>query len=538
MGNISQFYKTILLIVISIGVFLGLKSFLPDRLFPENLVSDASMLIDSVLLDALGGNALSLDELDLTDTIPMIEQIEDGRLDSIGAIGPNPVKDSMNAVMAEQALTVHTVLTLKPFQRSNFARKLEKRKPVLFMPNENTHFVTERPIIDTLLDPTVSLQGYGYLQRFYAKLKNIEDNGAGRARIAYFGDSMNDGDFIVQDVRSLFQDEYGGSGVGFVAITSKSAGSRGSVYHKHSENWNTQSFISVKRPSTPFGVDGQVFTARDAGTYWASYTAGNAKNSPALYSPTLFYGYSKNEKGAVDIKINNGASKKSQLIPSYTLNTLHLGENQAKSVRANFSNIGNVPIYGFDFSSHTGVHVDNFSLRGNSGLTLAGFNTSLMNAFDNVMHYDLIVLHFGTNVLNYGSNDYTFYERGMTAVINKLRHCFPNADILVISTADKASKINMQMVTDPAVVPLVKAQKRFARDTGTGFVDLYNLMGGNGSMVDWVNKQLANRDYTHFNVKGSKEIGTLLYQEIQRGYSKYKSQLEKEKRRKDIVKVE
>lgn len=538
MARFSQFHKTILLIVISIGIFLGLKSFLPDRLFPESLISDASMLIDSVLLDALGGNALSLDELDLTDTIPLVEQVEGGRLDSIGAIGANPIKDSMNAVMVEQALNAHTALVLKPFKRSNFSKKLEERKPVLFFPNENTRFVKERPIIDTLLDPTVSLQGYGYLQRFYAKLNNLEKERTGKARVAYFGDSMNDGDFIVQDVRTFFQNDFGGNGVGFVAITSKSAGSRGSVYHKHSENWNTQSFISVKRPTTPFGIDGQVFTARDAGNYWASYTAGNAKNSSVLYSPTVFYGYSKNDKGTIDIKMNNGVSKKMKLTPNNTLNTLYLGEAQANSVRANFSNIGNIPIYGFDFSSNSGVHVDNYSLRGNSGLTLAGFNTALMNSFDNILHYDLIVLHFGTNVLNYGSNDYTFYERGMTAVINKLRHCFPNADILVISTADKASKINMQMVTDPAVMSLVKAQKRFARDTGTGFIDLYGLMGGNGSMVDWVNRQLANKDYTHFNVKGSKEIATLLYQEIQRGYTKYKSQLEKEKRRKETSEIE
>lgn len=537
MAKISQFYKTILLIIISIVVFLGLKSILPNRLFPESLVSDASMLIDSVLLDALGGNALSLDEIDLTDTVPLSQQIADGRLDSIGAIAPNPIKDSMNAVMAEQAFSTHTP-SLKVFTRSNFTKKLENRRPVLFLPKENSAFVSERPIVDTLLDPTISLQGYGYLQRFYAKLQRLEEKKGGKARIAYFGDSMNDGDFIVQDVRSLFQDNFGGYGVGFVSITSKSSGSRGSVYHKHSDNWNTQSFISVKRPTTPFGIDGQVFMARDGGAYWASYTAGNAKNSPALYTPTLFYGYSKNQNGVVDTKINNDASLKNSLTPSNTLNTLKLEENQAKSLRASFSNINDIPIYGFDFSSQAGVHVDNFSLRGNSGLTLAGFNTSLMNAFDNVMHYDLIVLHFGTNVLNYGSNDYTFYERGMTAVINKLRHCFPNADILVISTADKASKINMQMVTDPAVVSLVKAQKRFSQDSGTGFIDLYGLMGGNGSMVSWVNKQLANKDYTHFNVKGSKEIGTLLYQEIMRGYSKYKDQLETEKRRKGVLEVE
>lgn len=529
MDKISQFYKIILLIVISIGFFLGLKYLLPDRLFPEHLADDSSMLIDSVLLEALDGNLLVLNDTEGGDSV-VAKNRESNDDVSI-------VEGSTNRVIGEQLSP--TSLVLKPFKRSYFGKKLERRKPVLFIPNAETHFVTERPIVDTLLDPTVSIQGYGYLQRFYAKLNNIEKNaGAGKARVAYFGDSMNDGDFIVQDVRNLFQEEYGGYGVGFVAITSKSATSRGSVYHRHSDNWITQSFISSKRPSVPFGVDGQVFIGSNSGSYWVSYTAGNIATSSSLYTPTLFYGYSNNSNGVVDVKLNNGVNQRNQLTPKNALNTMYLGENYARSVHATFSNIQNIPIYGFDFASTTGVHVDNFSLRGNSGLTLGGFNTSLMNAFDKVLNYDLIILHFGTNVLNYGSSDYTFYERGMTAVINKLRLCFPNADILVISTADKGTKVNMQMVTDPAVVPLVKAQKRFSRDAGTGFIDLYNLMGGNNSMVDWVNKQLANKDYTHFNVKGSKEIGTLLYQEIHRGYDKYKSQLEKEIKRKDSEKIE
>ena len=538
MGKLSQFYKTILLLILSVVFFLGFKAVLPDRLFSENLLNDPSMLIDSILLDLLDGGEIF--EPVLIDTVYDVDE-DTALIADLAYIEPD-INIMADTAVIQKDTTVSQVYVpedsglqesviakgVRSFKRSDFAQKLAKRKPMLFLPEKGNFVVTDRPIIDTLLDPALSVQGYGYLQRFYSKLRKLEENKSGKIRIAYFGDSMNDGDLIVQDFRSLLQDNFGGYGVGFVSISSLSSASRGSVYHKHSDAWHVQSFITSKKPSTPFGIDGQVFLAGGGSGYWVSYAAGTVKNSSSLYNPTLFYGRSDNNGGYVNVSINKTIKEQIHLTPEHALNVKYLGQNTAKSVNLNFGNIQNIPIYGLDFSSNMGVYVDNFSLRGNSGLTLVGLNSGLMNAFDRVLHYDLIVLHYGTNVLNYGSHDYSFYEKGMKAVIHKLRACFPHADILVISTADKSSKINMKMETDPAVIALTKAQKNFSRNTGCGYIDLYSLMGGYGSMVDWVNRHLANKDYTHFNVKGSKEVGTLLFQELENGYNKYKIQLARE----------
>ena len=149
-------------------------------------------------------------------------------------------------------------------------------------------------------------------------------------------------------------------------------------------------------------------------------------------------------------------------------------------------------------------------------------NPSLMNAFDRELGYDLIVLHYGANVLGYGSLNYKWYERNMTTVVENLRQCFPNADILIISTADKSSKIEGVMQTDPAVTALARAQRNYARNTNSGFINLYDVMGGNGSMITWVNNGWAGKDYTHFSASGSKRIAKLIYKEIEKGYTKYK----------------
>jgi lysophospholipase L1-like esterase len=146
-----------------------------------------------------------------------------------------------------------------------------------------------------------------------------------------------------------------------------------------------------------------------------------------------------------------------------------------------------------------------------------------MNAFDKVLNYDLVILHYGANVLGYGSLNYSWYDKNMTKVVDNLHECFPNADILIISTADRALKIDGTMQTDPAVVPLVAAQRNYARKTGSGFISLYEIMGGKGSMVQWVDSNMANKDYTHFNATGSKKVAKLIYAQIDKGYSRFKS---------------
>lgn len=366
-------------------------------------------------------------------------------------------------------------------------------------------------------------KGYQYLIPFFEKLYQLETNKKGKARIAYFGDSMTDGDMIVQDVRTQFQSIFGGEGVGFVNITSESAGSRGSIIHEFSPNWKAQSYLKTKSPLRSFGVNGSVFFAKDTvNSTWVKYKAGRNRFSTTLNNPTLFYGSSKNKKGSLRQIFGKDTVYK-KLNTNSILNATQVA-GDVKNMKVNFINADSIPFYGFNFDNGKGIHVDNFSSRGNSGLPLGTFNVDLMNAFQQKLGYDLIILQFGTNVLNYGSLNYSWYERKMTSVVNHAKECFPGAAILIITTADKSTKYDMQMKSDSAVAPLVVAQKRYAVKSEAGFVNLYTLMGGDGSMVKWVENvpARANKDYTHFNHRGAKEIAQLIYKQIDTGYQEYK----------------
>ena len=88
---------------------------------------------------------------------------------------------------------------------------------------------------------------------------------------------------------------------------------------------------------------------------------------------------------------------------------------------------------------------------------------------------------------------------------------------------DKSYRKNGVYQTDPSVPILVEAQKRMAKDNKLAFWSLYDAMGGYGSMVNWVegDTAFANRDYTHFNFKGARKVGKLLFSKLISEYTDY-----------------
>jgi lysophospholipase L1-like esterase len=457
--NKPYFIQSFTIVVLSVIAFVVFRQFLPRKIFTESAPTTKNVVIDSLLLEAVQ---------ETTDTV-----VKKG-------------KDTL----------------------SNAKITFKKDNGIQF-PAETFE----------------NYKGYQHLICFYEKLLQLENRQQGSVRIAYFGDSMTDGDMIVKDLRTSLQDRFGGEGVGFVNITSESAGSRSTLTHQFSSNWKTQSYLNIKHPKVPFGVNGHVFfTKHDTvNPVWVKYKATNGRHTAQLNNPTLYYGKSGNTQASIAV-ITGADTLYKKLNPAEQLNTLTIANGNLKSFRAEFIAADSIPFYGFNFDDGKGVHVDNFSNRGNSGLPISIFNTRLMKAFNQKLGYDLIILHYGTNVLNYGSYNYSWYEKRMAKVVDHIRECFPGTAVLIISTADKSTKYEMEMKTDSAVVPLTEAQKRYAVQTESGFVNLYMLMGGDGSMVKWVEEvpALANKDYTHFNFRGSKKVADFIYNQLNNGYEQYK----------------
>lgn len=297
----------------------------------------------------------------------------------------------------------------------------------------------------------------------------------------------------------------------------------GSIKHSFSRNWSAYTYMKNYDSLYPFGVNGQVFYSIDTINPTTLHLSSGlyAKGEP-LQNIELYYGKSNNQHAKIRV-VTPKDTVELKLNPEKKLNRLELTKNSVMSLDLDFIDSDSIPFYGVDLKYPYGIQVDNYSNRGNSGLPITQLNTQLMHDFQEALNYDLIILHYGTNVLSSTTRNYSWYQSRMERVVDHLRNIFPKASIMVVSIADKSTKYETEMQTDSSVVRLLNLQRKYAENKQTGFVNLFQLMGGENSMIKWVEEEpeRANKDYTHFNHRGAKEIAQMIYKEIIQGFQDY-----------------
>lgn len=356
------------------------------------------------------------------------------------------------------------------------------------------------------------------LHKFLTNLSDLQHGTPKKIRIGYFGDSFIEGDLITRDLRRMLQDEFGGEGVGFMPVTSISAGSRQSITQSFSKDWNDIHFKSDDKVGESLFLSGHVFYPVQGS--WVSYQAVKENHLDSFYQMDVLYGKAK-DGSALNLTINGNAQ---MLSGKSVFNSSPV--KFAKSRNVNIAdNTNSVPVYGFSFESDNGISVDNFSFRGISGVELDNLKPDLLNEIATTRPYDLLIIHYGPNLLFKPELvDFSWYRKKMEPTLEKIKKHFPNTSILLVSTADKAARYNGVWGTEKGVMPLIDTQYGMAQKLQLDFFNLYHAMGGKNSIVNWVEQQpsLANKDYTHVNVRGAKRVAELLFNAITNELNSYK----------------
>jgi lysophospholipase L1-like esterase len=344
------------------------------------------------------------------------------------------------------------------------------------------------------------------MQYFYQALGDFQlrDKGTGLLRIAYVGDSQLEGDVITKDLRSLLQGRFGGAGTGFMKIVAEDAGFRTDMRHTFSDDWTIEA-LNRDNGESNFWF-GPVFISGKGS--WVSYDL-IGKGATGIDCYLLYRGDGARRR--LKVRVNSGAVMMRGLDPTAGMHFIKVyshGDPALKSISIEFSN--GVKAYGVSFQAETGVYVDNYSLRGHSGLELARVSLDTVSQVLQASSYKLIILQFGVNVSYPQTAGFKLYEKGIGSVIGHIKGLFPQSGILVVSTTDRCVKDGEAVVSDPCVSELMKAQQRAAEKEGVAFFDLYHAMGGRGAMNEWVKEGYAVKDYLHINRRGGKKIAELL----------------------------
>ena len=349
------------------------------------------------------------------------------------------------------------------------------------------------------------------LNKFFAALKKSKNK---KVRVAHFGDSTLEGDLITSDLRELFQLKYGGTGVGIVPITSQDTKFRQTTDLSFSDDWTVATVFSRNKNHLPLGINGHVFV--NSANSWVQMKTNNRYKTVRKFDVAkLFYADAKSN-AEVKYSFNGGEAVSKSLTSGSGLHVLKIKKNGAKSIKMEFPQSNSAYYYGISLESGNGVYIDNFALRGNSGVDLKKITTEYLKKFDAEMDYKLVILEFGLNILSGRKTNFSRYERSMIKIIKRMKAAMPNASFLLVGVHDKCVKKGSKFVTDPAVLKLVEAQKNIAQKSDIAFWNLFEAMGGKNSMIEWVNANppRAFKDYTHFNDVGSKKEAKLLFDDL------------------------
>lgn len=355
---------------------------------------------------------------------------------------------------------------------------------------------------------------------FYRALDELAQHPR-QVRIAVFGDSFIEADILTADLREMLQSRFGGCGVGFVTITSMTNGFRPTVRHSFG-GWQSHSATdTVFFDRTKQGISGHYFIPRPGAYVELKGQNKYASHLDTCQQASIFF-YTKSDL-ALSVKVNRGETQTRTFRPTGDLQEMEVN-GRIGSVRWTVDAADSVLFYGLAMDGREGIIVDNFSLRGSSGLSLRFIPVWMMHEFNEQRPYDLVILQYGLNIATERGRNYDKYRDGMQTTIAHLKEAFPQAGLLIVGVGDRDYKTeDGDLRTMPGIRNLVRYQQNLAADNDVAFWNLFEAMGGEGSMAELVHAKPseANYDYTHINFRGGKRLAGLLYDALIYGKEQY-----------------
>jgi len=360
----------------------------------------------------------------------------------------------------------------------------------------------------------------GGMHHFYQQLSRVKELNR-PVRIAYFGDSFIEGDILSADLREQLQTQFGGNGVGWVDCASPICGFRQTVRHSFE---GLREYEVVKRPfNTQVQSIAQRYFIIDGNKATFVYQGSKSRKHLSDWQKATFF-FRTQDSITIATKMNRDSLVYDVLCGDGQLQTFTKRHPSMRKIIYSISAASpDTYLYGVALESNQGVIVDNFSMRGSSGVSLGNIPSGVLREFAAQRPYDLIIFHFGLNVANENVRNYKPYIQQLGNVIRRFKAAYPQTSILIVSMTDRDQRSMEGIHTMQGVESLVGYQQIMAANQRVAFFNLFQAMGGRESMKTLVDKGLANKDYTHISHAGGRRLATHLVESILAGFDIYKN---------------
>ena len=384
--------------------------------------------------------------------------------------------------------------------------EIRKREIALAKDSEYVDYMKHSPTRFYMPD-----DDFTYLDSLFYALENADKQ---HVRILHYGDSQLEGDRITCVLREKFQSAFGGCGAGMApAMMTLGMATAEVVASPHLPHYMYFGPAENHAPHHRYGPLTQV--ARLDGN--ASFTLYAVQDSDYHHANTF-------KKVGIAIQ-GTGTFTVSAKGQKYPLTCE--GDSSSSHIRI-FSTIlpeavtkatiqasGNMDIYGVMMDGEKGVNIDNIAMRGASGTIFTTIDNSSMKPFFTDENVRLILMQFGGNSVPYLKHEkgISIYKNQMKQQIAHFHTLAPHARIVFIGPSDMATRVKGTLDTYPQLPMVIDSLKAAALESGAAYWDMYQAMGGRGSMIEWAkaNPPLAGKDYVHFTRLGAAHISDMLF---------------------------
>lgn len=370
-------------------------------------------------------------------------------------------------------------------------------------------------------------EGTSMLQSWFRRLERISAGNNRNTRILHFGDSQIESDRMTALIRYRMQRQFGGTGVGLVQAVPLYSGSL-SYQQEEQGDWLRYTYFGRRDSSVAhksYGIMGAFASVpTPSNDRWPSlyYKFNTSRRGGQVQRIRLFL-HSYVDSATVVFCVEDQYCDTISGIPDGFSVVNFFNVEDINSVRISFNLPEGGRVYGISFESEDGLLMDNIAMRGGSGLIFTSMDLEVQQAMLDNLSPGLILLQYGGNVVPYMHPGY--YRRAFKKQLQFFKEVCPGIPVIVIGPSDMSVRVDGHFETYPGLEAIRDALRDAAMESGCGFWDLYEAMGGYNSMPSFVQAvpSLASADYIHFNNLGINLVAEMFYNAMMVEFNEYES---------------
>ena len=352
---------------------------------------------------------------------------------------------------------------------------------------------------------------YDFFDKLFDQLERSSSQSQA-VHILHYGDSQIEMDRISGTFRQRLQEQFGGEGAGIVPAIQVIP----SISVSQSYSGDLSRYLIYGDSSQPrsshrrYGILAS-FSQLDG---YAIITVGSSKNKQAHQGTKQF--------SRLTLLVGNNSANfsatcnhQTKVVKNAKLGVSVLSWDFTQPIsRTSISLQGSAEIYSTSMEGKSGVALDNVPLRGCSGTIFTSIDAQNLTQCYNYANVKLIIMQFGGNFMPGINSDkmVKYCVERIEKQIQYLQKVNPTAKILFIGPADMSKTVQGKLQTYPYLSAMNEALKQIVLENDAAYWDMFNVMGGENSMIAWVKHSppWAGGDYIHFTEAGAEKIATTL----------------------------